>query len=92
MTQRKFCIWIVTPEGYLHSRCFEEVALGLRDAFAALGYDVPIVTDATDVRGTAVVLGGHFLSRLPRPHELIIYNLEQLVGNADRILRIWRRF
>jgi hypothetical protein len=54
--QRQYCIWIVTPSGYRHSRCFEEVALGLREAFAALGMDAPIVTDALDVRGTAVVL------------------------------------
>lgn len=82
MTQRKFCIWIVTPEGYQHSRCFEEVALSLRDAFAVLGYDAPIVTDATEVRGTAITLGGHFLARIPHPEDLIVYNLEQLAGNA----------
>ena len=84
--QRQFCIWIVTPPNYLHSRCFEEVALSLREAFAALGHDAPIVTDAVDVVGTAVALGGHFLPRLPHPRDLIVYNLEQLAGNADRIV------
>ena len=95
MTQRTFCIWIVTPEGYLHSRCFEEIALCLRDAFAVLGHDAPIVTDAADVRGTAVVLGGHFLPRLPHPRDLVIYNLEQLVGNTERFpgyLDLLRRY
>jgi hypothetical protein len=86
VTQRQFCIWIVSPEGYLHSRTFDEVALSLKDAFAALGHDVPIVTDATDVSGTAVVLGGHFLARLPHPNDLIVFNLEQLAGNSDKIV------
>jgi hypothetical protein len=74
---RTFCIWIVTPPGYLHSRCFEELALSLNEAFAALGYDAPIVTDAAAVRGTAVVLGAHML-RGERPEDLILFNLEQL--------------
>jgi hypothetical protein len=86
VTQRKFCIWIVTPDGYLHSRCFEEVALSLREAFAVLGHDAPIVTDATEVRGTAVALGGHFLARIPHPPDLIVYNLEQLARNAEWIV------
>ncbi len=38
-----YTIWIVTPPGYIHSRCFEEVALSLQEAFEALGYDVPMV-------------------------------------------------
>jgi hypothetical protein len=79
--QRQFCIWIVTPDGYSHSRCFEEVALSLHEAFAALGMDAPIVSDVLQVRGTAIVLGPHLLHRLVYPRDLILYNLEQVYQN-----------
>jgi hypothetical protein len=79
--QRQFCIWIVTPDGYTHSRCFEEVALSLREAFAALDMDAPIVTDALQVRGTAIVLGPHLMQYMVYPRDLILYNLEQVYQN-----------
>jgi hypothetical protein len=79
---REFSIWIVTPPGYSHSRCFEEVALSLHEAFKALGRNVPVVTDAGELRGTVIVLGGHLLPKLPPaaplPTDLIIFNLEQI--------------
>jgi hypothetical protein len=78
---RKFCIWIVTRPGHSHSRCFEEVALSLSDAFAALGYEAPIVTDAAQVRGTAIALGAHMLEDMEAPGDLIVYNLEQIYRN-----------
>ena len=90
-----FCIWIVTPPGYPHSRCFEEVALTLREAFAALGIDAPIVTDARAVRGTAIVLGGNILAQWnpPLPPDLILYNLEQIAAGIDSsYLALLRRF
>ena len=81
MTQQ-YCIWIVTPEGYTHSRCFEEVALSLGEAFAALGMDAPIVTDARQLQGTAIVLGSHLLpQQMVHPRDLILYNLEQIYQN-----------
>ncbi len=75
-----FSIWIVSPPGYLHSRCFEEAALALREAFAALGFDAPVVTDPAHIRGRAVTLGANLLPRLSEPlsPELILYNLEQV--------------
>jgi hypothetical protein len=79
--QRQYCIWIVTPPGYAHSRCFEEVALSLHEAFAALGMDAPIVTDAADIKGTAITLGPHLLERVPYPQNLVLYNLEQVYQN-----------
>jgi hypothetical protein len=81
--QRQFCIWIVTPDGYTHSRCFEEVALSLNEAFAALGLDAPIVTEAAAVQGTAIVLGPHLLPRVTHPEDLILYNLEQIYENPQ---------
>ena len=79
--QRQYCIWIVTPPGNSHSRCFDEVALSLREAFAALGMDAPIVTDAPDITGTAIVLGPHLLEQVVYPRDLILYNLEQVYQN-----------
>jgi hypothetical protein len=81
MSARYFSIWIVSPPGYVHSRCFEEVALGLRDAFAVLGFDAPIVTDPSLVRDYAVVLGANLLFTIPKqslPKRCILYNLEQI--------------
>jgi hypothetical protein len=80
MSSRHFSIWIVSPPGYLHSRCFEEVALSLQAAFAALGFDVPIVTDPVRIRDWALVLGANLLTSMSivLPPRLILYNLEQI--------------
>jgi hypothetical protein len=80
MTSRHFSLWIVSPPDYLHSRCFEDVALGLHAAFAALGFDAPIVTDPLEIRDSAIVLGANLLPLLPGPlsPRLILYNLEQI--------------
>lgn len=74
-----YSIWIVSPDGYPHTRCFEEVALALREAFAVLGYDAPIVTDPAAVRERAIVLGANVLAAsVELPSGSIIYNLEQI--------------
>lgn len=80
MSDPAYCIWIVSPPGYLHSRCFEEVALALRAAFAELGHEAPIVTDPVEVTGTAIVLGPHLLGASPPAVKarLVLYNLEQI--------------
>ena len=43
----EYCIWIVSPPGYSHSRCFEEVALSFQAAFLELGYRVPVHAQAS---------------------------------------------
>lgn len=78
MNQSPYCIWIVSPPGYLHSRCFEEVALGLAEAFAALGYDAPIVTQPEQIHGTPIVLGADLLGPVAPPPGSILFNLEQV--------------
>jgi hypothetical protein len=78
-----YSIWIVTPPGYTHSRCFEEVALSLQEAFEALGHDVSIVNTPYLLRGTVIVLGTHLLPyvELP-PLPLILFNLEQILEDS----------
>jgi hypothetical protein len=78
-----FTIWIVSPPGYSHSRCFEEVALALQSAFLDLGFRVPVVADPARAQGTVIVLGPHLLSRMTDseaswPREMILFNLEQV--------------
>lgn len=82
MTKR-FCIWIVSPPNYPHSRCFEEVALGLQAAFAALGFDAPIVTEPV-AADHILTLGANLLPRIqtPLPENLILYNLEQITPGS----------
>jgi hypothetical protein len=75
-----YCIWIVTPSGYPHSRCFEELALSLSEAFAELGFAAPVITDPYQARGTAIVLGANLLKSWPGPvpDRMVLYNLEQV--------------
>lgn len=95
---RQFSIWIVSPPGFPHSRCFEEVALALQEAFAVLGHLAPVVTDPAQIRGWAVVLGAHLLPRLPLPlpSRLILYNLEQITDGSEGVipeyLQLLRRY
>lgn len=80
LTAGKYSIWIVSPPGYPHSRCFEEAALALSEGFTELGFTAPIVTDPAAIEGTAVVLGTNLLHNIqgPLPPKLILYNLEQV--------------
>jgi hypothetical protein len=75
-----YSIWIVSPPGYLHSHAFDEIALSLKNGFAELGFKVPIVRDAQEISGKAIVLGcnllPHHKGALPR--NLILFNLEQI--------------
>jgi len=64
---RHFSLWIVTPPDYPHSRCFEEIALGLQASFTELGFDAPIVTDPAQIKDWAIVLGANLLPRLQVP-------------------------
>jgi hypothetical protein len=82
----RYSIWIVSPPGYSHSRCFEEVALGLQSAFLELGYRVPVVADPAISSGKVVVLGPHLLSHVDQsnwPAEMILFNLEQVSENSS---------
>lgn len=77
----QYCIWIVSPPGYVHSRVFDEIAIGLNSGFSGLGFEAPIVRDVKDIVGKAIVLGCHLiphLNLLDIPKNLILFNLEQI--------------
>ncbi|MFQ5685376.1 MAG: hypothetical protein ACE5GV_01820 [Candidatus Scalindua sp.] len=77
----RFCIYIATPENYIHSHSFDEHALSLHYAFNNLGYVAPIVRYPWGISGTPVVLGANLLPHardINIPPESILYNLEQI--------------
>ena len=83
-----FTIWIVTPDGYSHTRSFEEQAIALEAAFKALGYEASIITDPKDMKGYTVVLGANLLATVrpeSLPRKLIIYNMEQIQEGSEWI-------
>lgn len=81
MTQQVFTIWIVTPSPqYIHSRCFEEVAIALNDGLIELGHKSKIVTSSFECRGRTIVMGSHLITGMhvkDLPEDIIFYNLEQ---------------
>jgi hypothetical protein len=78
--KRPFCIWIVTPPDYLFTRAFESQAEALQASFAELGINAPIVTDPSQVRGTAIVFAANMLGYIGAapPSDLIVFNMEQI--------------
>jgi len=80
-----YCIWIVTTPGYIHSHVFDEVAIGLKAAFARLGHDIPIVRDVKEVKGKAIVLGCNFIPKINMtnlPENMILFNMEQVYKDS----------
>lgn len=87
MFKENYTVWVVTPGGVEHSRCFDEVALALRDGVVELGHECRIVRDMLSCRGRTIVLGGHLLGKRPEggwnfPKDMVIYNLEQVGGTG----------
>ena len=83
-----FSIWIVTPDSYRFSRCFEDVAFSLQCAFRELGFKVPVVTRPEKTTGTVIVLGPHLLSRINQqslPERMVLFNLEQVYVDSPWI-------
>ncbi len=94
----RHCVWIVTPEGYTHSRAFDDCATALSEAFADLGGSAPLVRDPHDWQGRApIVIGPHLLPpQADLPPGSILVNFEQVstgegwIGEA--YLSLLRRF
>lgn len=95
----RYCLWIVTLEGYDHQRAFEDVAAGLAEAFAERGGSAPVVRYAHEWAGrTPIVLGANLLTpamSLILPPGSVIYNLEQASRDStwlnDAYLGLLRR-
>jgi hypothetical protein len=79
---KKYCIWVVSPPGYIHSQAFDYLALSLNCAFRELGYQAPIVRDIANITDYPVIIGSNLLPSLGNihiPDTSIIYNLEQIL-------------
>jgi len=80
-----YSIWIVTPEAYQFSRCFEEVAFALQCSFRNLGFKVPVVTRPELATGTVIVLGPHlipWINQSSLPQRMVLFNLEQVIADS----------
>lgn len=80
-----FAIWIVTPSGYSHSQCFDDIAFSLQVAFRNLGFKAPVMNNPKWISDTTLVLGPNLLPGFPRnlvPPNAIFYNLEQIYDGS----------
>lgn len=81
----KFAIWIVTPPGYPHSQCFEDLAFAMQVAFRNLGFKAPVMKDLNFTAEKTIVLGPHLLPSLPldlMPPGAVLFNLEQVSDDS----------
>lgn len=75
----RFAVLIVTPEGYLHSQAFHEMAETIHYGLTALGLNSVITSKVCPGR-QHIVLGSNLLPLCPLllPPGTILYNLEQI--------------
>ncbi len=60
----RYCIWVVSPPGFVHSQAFDEVAIALKSGFSKLGFHVPVVRDVKNITGQAIVLGCNLIPKV----------------------------
>jgi hypothetical protein len=75
-----YAVAIVSPEGYVHSLAFQEVAESIHYALLALGYDSVMTTNFDDPTRRYIVFGSNLVSMVPGltlPANAILFNLEQ---------------
>lgn len=80
----KYAVLIVTPQSYLHSLAFAEVAETIHLSLLSAGFDSLLVNDFVEGR-THIVLGANLVSRFSlsiKPGS-ILYNLEQVDVSSD---------
>ena len=84
--RNRHCIWIVSPQGYIHNQVFAEVSEALSSAFDELGGSAPVVYHPRDWNGRIpIVFGPNLLGddahkHLPRGS--ILFNLEQMKAGS----------
>ncbi len=76
----RHCIWIVSPDGYIHARAFDECAGALSEAFTELGGSAPLVRHPEAWNGRLpIVFGAHLLpADAALPAGSILVNFEQV--------------
>lgn len=82
---KQFDIWIVTPDEYPHSQCFDDIAFALQVGFRNLGFKVPVIKDLDFTADKTIVLGPHLLSGFPldlMPPNAVLFNLEQISNDS----------
>lgn len=96
---KNYCIWVVSPPGYVHSQAFNEIALSLNCAFLELGIGAPIVRNFDQITNYPIILGCNLIPALDfmkLPKTSIIYNLEQIqIGSAwitEKYLNLLRSY
>lgn len=92
-----YTVWQVNPAGYQHSRCFDEVAVCMRDGLRGLGYSAEITKEFPKDKENVIILGAHLLhpedvkslcKSIPNGsfRKPIIWQLEQIPGDGEE----WR--
>ena len=82
---KKFAIWIVTPDGYPHSQCFDDIAFAMQVGFRNLGFKAPVIKDLNFTSDKTIVLGPQLLSGFPldlMPSNAVLFNLEQISNDS----------
>lgn len=87
---RSFVVWIVSPAGYVHARCFAELQTALvaglhelgHDAYPVASHTLPALRDGD----TLIVLGSHLLDdagAAALPRDAVIYQSEQVESGSS---------
>ncbi len=88
MIKNKYRVVIISPEGYVHSACFREVALLLVSSFKTIGISCDFAINDFSEKRINIILGYHLLDKNILENEIIKkniryipYQLEQLTSN-----------
>lgn len=74
-------VWVISPDGYIHSQCFNEIARSMSEALQELGHPA-VMVDTKPPREISLVFGAH-LSRQILPPEFILFNTEQITDDSN---------
>jgi len=94
-----FAIITIEPQGYIHSRAFDEIRLLLYHSLLDLGHGVDLRTNRFQEGAINLLLGAHLLDPSAAeaiPSTSLVFNTEQLGGDferwTERILALAARF
>lgn len=81
----KFAVVVLSPQGYVHSAAFSEVAETLHSGMRALGIDCELIYGAPPAGRRPIILGSNLLPAFSCeiPQDSILYNLEQAFQGKD---------